>query len=178
MDKTPWDVGLPPQSRWEPPAASEELHDRVHRAVGNVSGICADYTAYAGMAQGELLALVSAVRRLKEEVATLMDYVEAEVIQGWGPDPKAKVETLLGTWEVKKGSTRKWPDPEMLMMDLTAESDPPAASLVHAIAQCLPANVAWRVTALRERGLDPDDYSEWEGGRRRLVFIPKEDVDE
>lgn len=91
----------------------------------------------------------------------------------------------LGAVEVRKGATRKaWQSADLLRHvirhDLTEgtggeiPSDPMALvdHVTATVTACLPVtpSVGWRVTALRDRGVDVDEWCETTPGRKTVQF--------
>lgn len=155
---------------------AHKVLDHVEQADNEIGGAQAQYMV-GGCDVDQLLEVLAALRLHKELTQQLIDYVEAEVVTGWG-DPKAEREVEAGKWVVKSGSRRVFREHESVMgaivaegLDLSVEEQ----GAVHAIAKCLPASVGWKVGALRDLGIDPDDFSEWERGRRRVVFVPADE---
>ncbi len=165
-----------------------DLADRVRELTRATIEIMADYAGDGGMGVDDLLELLGEIRLLKVNVSNLEGFVEAEGVQKWASMGLPK---LYDGWAVKSGSRRVIREHESLLsviakasgltMGLEGEWSHDDGELVaevtHAIAQCLPATVAWKVTVLREKGIEPDDFSEWERGRKRLVYEPVEEAE-
>lgn len=125
------------------------------------------------------LALLAAAREMVEAAKVVAEYCETDAIAAL---PAKKYAVEGGEWEKKSGSRRVIRDHETVMAAVTGLDDLPEPvhgawrEMIHVIAGCLPASLAWKVgnekagTGLRGRGLDPDLFSEWESGRARLVF--------
>jgi hypothetical protein len=115
-------------------------------------------------------------RAIEGDVATLMD---------------GKTETVdgLGTLERRKGTDRKaWQSDDLLRRLVRDAVDPehtgemPSASevldaVVSTVTECAPitGSLGWRVTALKARGIDPDEWCESKPGRTS-VQIHKADA--
>jgi hypothetical protein len=117
------------------------------------------------------------LRKIKADLDALVREVE-ENVASLLPDKKVVLEGL-GVLERRTTSSRKW-DSEGLMRDLVrATLDPDGTGEVHLdnvlnlidlLKKVLPltGSLGWRVTPLRENGIDPENYSETTYGRSTI----------
>lgn len=133
----------------------------------------------AAAGDGETIArAIPLLKALYGDLATLIRSCEDDVV-AWMPDRKVEIDGL-GVLERKKATDRRQWDSERLLgivariaLDPDATGEIPADPievldrLTEAITKAMPitGSLGWRVTALREMGLDPDDYCEATPGR-------------
>ena len=138
----------------------QQRHDLA--AAGNL------HTLAAGLAQ--LRALTGDLRQLaqhvEDDVAALM------------PDKQVEIPGV-GVIERRKGTDRrKWQSEDLLRTLIRDEIDPDGTgelpdagtvlqSVMTVVTECVPitGSLGWRVTKLRERGIDPDEWAECTPGR-------------
>lgn len=123
---------------------------------------------------------VVALKGLVDDVRVLIRSIEDDVV-GLLPSKRVEVEGL-GVLERRRGSARKaWASEDLLgrVIRLAVDPDgtgelPPAADLLDRLRSTLVAvvpftgSLSWRVGALRELGLDPDEWCQTEPGRVAL----------
>jgi hypothetical protein len=116
------------------------------------------------------------MKKIKADLDALVREVE-ENIAALLPDKKATVDGL-GVLERRTSSSRKW-DSEGLLRDLVRKYLDPeqtgeltvtwetVSGLIAMLQKALPltGSLGWRVTPMREHGINPDDYSEVTYGR-------------
>lgn len=138
-------------------AAADESRSRLH-ALGD----------WRGLAVG-----LDQVRSLKRDLALLESTVTASLAEVM-PSRQEEVPGL-GVIERQRAKTRRWPDPQgVLMAVVRSELDPDGTGelpgdpvevmsrIVAAVAECAPLtpSMNWRLGALRRRGIDPDTWAE------------------
>jgi hypothetical protein len=128
----------------------------------------------------QLVYAIEGLRALKTDLDTLLRSCEDDAARLL-PDKKVVVDGI-GMIERRTTSSRKW-DSEPLLKDLcrmildpdgTGEiSAASVAKLMKVLKEVLPmtASLGWRVTALREVGIDPEQYSETTYGRQTIQII-------
>ena len=117
------------------------------------------------------------MKQIKADIDILLRATEDDITRLL-PEKKQFVEGI-GTVERRTTSTRKWQS-ENLMRDLCRSSlDPEGtgeitvgsiAQLIDNLTAVLPltASLGWRVTALKELGINPDEYGEATYGRHTV----------
>lgn len=117
----------------------------------------------------QLLAGYQYLKTIKADIDTLLRATEDDIVSLL-PEKKQFVDGI-GTVEKRTAATRKWQS-EDLMRDLCRASLDPegtgeislsnVATMLDNLKKVLPltASLGWRVTALKELGIDPDTYGE------------------
>ena len=112
----------------------------------------------------ELLDTRDRIQRLREHERTLVAAIHDEADQ-------RKTETRYGLVEVAKRRNRKWDHDEAVKHVVaralderqvnpdTGEVEPSWVAVARALRECAGIGY-WRVGALRDRGLDPDEFAE------------------
>jgi hypothetical protein len=121
----------------------------------------------------ELRSLARAIRLFDDDLAERI----AEQVRG----PYVDLDGI-GIVQVKRGSTRKaWKHDELLPLVArkaidarepdpeTGEILPEAEAVLNAVKDCVGISY-WKVTALRARDIDPDEYVESTPGRRSVIL--------
>jgi len=128
----------------------------------------------------QLLYAIEGLRALKADLDTLLRSCEDDAARLL-PQKKMVLDGF-GVVESRTTSSRKW-DSEPLLRDLcrqvldpeqTGEIDAAAIpELLRVLKAVLPmtASLGWRVTALREQGIDPEQYSETTYGRKTIQIV-------
>lgn len=128
----------------------------------------------------QLLYAIEGLRALKADLDTLLRSCEDDAARLL-PEKKMVLDGF-GVVESRTTSSRKW-DSEPLLRDLcrqvldpeqTGEIDASAIpELLRVLKAVLPmtASLGWRVTALRDMGIDPEQYSETTYGRKTIQII-------
>lgn len=127
----------------------------------------------------QLLAGWQYLKRIKADIDVLMRATEDDITRLM-PEKKMVIDGI-GLIERRTTSTRKW-DSENLMKDLCRSSLDPdntgeitmsgVANLLANLKAALPltGSLGWRVTALKELGIDPDYYGEATYGRQTITI--------
>lgn len=125
----------------------------------------------------QLLAGFQYLKQIKADIDILLRATEDDITRLL-PEKKQFVEGI-GTVERRTTSTRKWQS-ENLMRDLCRSSLDPEGTgeitvgsisqLIDNLTAVLPltASLGWRVTALKELGINPDEYGEATYGRHTV----------
>lgn len=127
------------------------------------------------------------VRELRRALADLERDIEGSVAELM--DSKTETVDGLGTLERRRGTDRKaWDSVDLLHRIVRQAVDPEGTGelradpqvledILDAIEACVPitGSLGWRVTALKARGFDPDEYCESKPGRTS-VQIHKADA--
>ena len=125
----------------------------------------------------QLLAAWQYLKTIKADIDVLMRATEDDITRLL-PEKKQFVDGI-GTVERRTSSTRKWQS-EDLMRDLCRASLDPngtgeitltnVATMLDNLKKVLPltASLGWRVTALKELGIDPDTYGAATYGRHTI----------
>lgn len=128
----------------------------------------------------QLLYAIEGLRALKGDLDALLRSCEDDTARLL-PEKKMVLDGF-GVVESRTTSSRKW-DSEPLLRDLcrqvldpdqTGEIDASAIpELLRVLKAVLPmtASLGWRVTALKEQGVDPEQYSEVTYGRKTIQII-------
>lgn len=128
----------------------------------------------------QLLFAIDGLRQLKLDLDTLLRSCEDDAARLL-PEKKVAIDGF-GMVEKRTTSSRKW-DSEPLLNDLcrqvldpngTGEITPSAVTqLLRVLKAVLPftASLSWRVTALKELGIDPEQYSETTYGRKTIQIV-------
>jgi hypothetical protein len=117
------------------------------------------------------------VRELRKALSDLERSIEQIIVDLM--DSKTETVDGLGTLERKRGTDRKaWQSEELLIRLVRDAVDPEGTgelpdpvevltSVVQMVTECMPVtpSMGWRVTALRARGIDPDEWAETKPGR-------------
>lgn len=127
---------------------------------------------------------LSAVRALSRDLRTL-ERATVEDVAGLLPEKRVTIDGL-GTVERRKASTRRAWQSEDLFRRLLAQAlvDPETGEILAGstlevaetigseVLACMPvtASMGWRVTALRARGLDPEDWCETTEGPASITI--------
>lgn len=125
----------------------------------------------------QLLKGLMYLKDIKADVDTLIRATEDDITRLM-PEKKMFIDDV-GTVERRTTSTRKWESEELLKHITRATLDPQGtgeisisnvAMLIETLKSVLPftASLGWRVTALKERGIDPSEYSESTYGRQTV----------
>jgi hypothetical protein len=168
---------------------ADTLPDIVEGWRGYVEALHTQAGELAAAGETGMLAFgLDRVRELRRVLGDLERAVEGHVAGLM--DGKTETIDGLGTLERRKGTDRKawqsddllrrvvhsmpWVDPEtgeMLERDLLVDA------VLEAISACVPItpSLGWRVTALKARGIDPDEWCESKPGRTS-VQIHKADA--
>lgn len=183
-DLVPWeDLPLPGMEhlRPDPPAEPGPEEDLVRWlsaalvAVDERRAELADAGDWQALAYG-----LAGLKKITAEIRLFADAVETDVYRLL--PSKREVVDGLGVVERRQGATRrKWQSEELLgqVLRLALDPDgtgelPPAGELLARIRSALletvpfTGSLAWRVTALRELGLDPDEWCEKTPGRKAV----------
>ena len=125
----------------------------------------------------QLCYAIEGLRAIKKDLDTLLRACEEDAANLL-PEKKVMIDGF-GVVEKRVSSSRKW-DSEHLLMDVcrqvldpegTGEIQPSrVVELIGVLKQIMPitGSLGWRTTALKEQGIDPDDYSEKTWGRRSV----------
>lgn len=112
----------------------------------------------------DLLDTRARIAELRDRERELVEAVHAAA-------PARKTETAFGLVEVSKRRNRKWDHEEATkhvvsraldertVDPVTGEVEPSWVAVTRALRECAGINY-WRVGALRDRGLDPDEFAE------------------
>lgn len=158
-----------------PRQQEDDLVRWLRAALGNVDARRAEL-ATAGDFEGLAFGLV-ALKVIVDDLRTLIRSIEDDVV-ALLPAKKVVVDGL-GVLEKKKGSARKaWQSEDLLgqVIRLAVDPDgtgeiPPPGELLERLRSTLVAvvpftgSLGWRVGALRDLGLDPDEWCHTEPGR-------------
>lgn len=108
----------------------------------------------------------------KKNLAAVIQSIETDIYKLM-PDKKTPIEGL-GIVEKRRSNTKKW-DSERLLhrildMHISDNGELDAASLVETIEKVMPLtpSMGWRVTALKELGIDIDNYCDITWGRQTI----------
>lgn len=125
----------------------------------------------------QLCYAVEGLKAIKRDLDTLLRECEEDVANLL-PDKKVVVEGF-GVVERRTASSRKW-DSETLLMDICRRVLDPdgtgeikvsaVVDLITVLKKMLPitGSLGWRVTALKDAGIDPDNYSDVTYGRKSI----------
>jgi hypothetical protein len=125
----------------------------------------------------QLCYAVEGLKAIKRDLDTLLRECEADVADLL-PDKKVTVPGF-GVVEKRVASTRKW-DSETLLMDICRRILDPEGTgeisvssvvdLIAVLKKVMPitGSLGWRVTALKDAGIDPDNYSDISWGRKSI----------
>ncbi len=122
----------------------------------------------------EVLSILAvAVRDLRQDLAELGRTIEADLIASAGA--KRFIVENLGEVQIRKVTKRnEWDNPslwrrvaalaldERQLDEATGEYEPREQAVARVLELC--ARPSWRVTALRDHGVDPDEYCHTEDG--------------
>lgn len=164
-----------------------DVPDRVTAMDGIARAILdADQTRRALAEAGDWESLAWGLDRLRAIRQAFSDVIQATETDVATLMP-SKTETIdgLGTIERRKGSTRKkWESAELVRRLVRDALDPegtgeipssPIEAVQHVVdtlTECAPftPSMGWRVRALAERGIDPDEWCETTPGRVTVQF--------
>lgn len=171
---------------------ADQLTSETRRAIAKARDVCAALgRELEGFAFRELAALLHEVDRPREGVlqqwATLRDDIQRQLRNVWPEDKDRPIVEHVGTLsKVTAASTTTWEGErlaytvaarvadEAVVVDVaTGEmTTKPPGVIAHEVARALIAcagldagSKQWRKGALRERGINPDIYSDRRGGR-------------
>lgn len=125
----------------------------------------------------QLCYAIEGLKAIKKDLDVLLRACEEDAANLL-PEKKVMVDGF-GVVERRTAQTRKWQS-EDLLMDVcrrvldpegTGEIQPSAVmELISVLKRIMPitGSLGWRVTALKEQGIDPDDYSEVSWGRKSI----------
>lgn len=124
--------------------------------------------------------IVNEIRKVKADLDALVRECE-ENVAAMMPNKKETIDGL-GVIERRTTSSRKWESPELLRHLVRSTLDPERTGevkveqimrLIATLEEVLPltSSLGWRVTPLREHGIDPDFYSETTYGRSNIQII-------
>lgn len=124
--------------------------------------------------------IVNEIRKVKADLDALVRECE-ENVAAMMPNKKESIDGL-GVIERRTTSSRKWESPELLRHLVRSTLDPERTGevkveqimrLIATLEEVLPltSSLGWRVTPLREHGIDPDFYSETTYGRSNIQII-------
>ena len=127
----------------------------------------------------QLTHAIAGLRQIKADLDALLRECENDVARLM-PDKKVVVDGI-GQIERRTQITRKWESSELLkdlcrlalMNRETGEVDQQLLARVHAIlaaAMPITASTGWRVTALKDLGLNEDEYCDKTFGRQTINF--------
>ncbi len=125
----------------------------------------------------QLCYAIEGLKAIKKDLDILLRACEEDAANLL-PEKKVLVDGF-GVVERRTAQTRKWQSDELLMdvcrrvldPDGTGEIQPSAVmELISVLKRIMPitGSLGWRVTALKEQGIDPDDYSEVSWGRKSI----------
>lgn len=153
--------------------ADDPLSD-LRRIIADLDAQRADLAAAGDL--DRLAAGLAAVRKITGDLRDLAAGIETDVA-ALMPDKQVEIPGV-GVIERRKGTDRrKWQSEDLLrtlirdeLDDGTGELPSPAETLdrvLGVVTACMPVtgSLGWRVTALRERGIDPDEWAECTPGR-------------
>ena len=115
--------------------------------------------------------LVENLLETRERIQQLRDHERFLIEEIHDTAPQRKTETVFGLVEVSKRRNRKWDHEEATKHVVaralderhvdpdTGEVEPGWAAVARALRECAGISY-WRVGALRDRGLDPDEFAE------------------
>jgi len=127
-----------------------------------------------------LVWIVSEIRKVKADLDALVRECE-ENVASMMPNKKEIIDGL-GVVERRTTSSRKWESPELLRHLVRSTLDPERTGevkveqvmqLIGLLEEVLPLtpSLGWRVTPLKENGINPDFYSETTYGRSNIQII-------
>lgn len=135
----------------------------------------------------QLCRAVSGLQRIYRDLGILLRECEEDAARLM-PDKTAEVSGL-GFVQRRTASSRKW-ESESLLMDVcrqvldpegTGEIQPSrVVELIAVLKKIMPitGSLGWRVTALREQGIDPDEYSDVRWGRKSIQITEQKPIEE
>jgi hypothetical protein len=158
--------------------ADDTLPDIVDGWRGYMEALDGQRAELAASGETGMLAFgLDRIRELRRQLGDLERAVEADIAGLMD----AKTETIdgLGTLERRRGTDRKaWQSEELLHRIIRDAVDPDGsgelpspgallAAVQMAITDCVPitGSLGWRVTALKARGIDPDEWATCTPGR-------------
>jgi hypothetical protein len=166
--------------------------DRIEPMLSAVADAYADLDRYVQALDGDDLALVHTLRHVREarqRVTLIERALEDAATRAWTSG--AGRLALDGEWVAERrfGKDRKAWKHEDLQRAVVAEAvarasvdtvtgeiiEPNATTWAVRDALVATANPSWRVTALRELDIDPDEYCASEPGRATIQITPNED---
>lgn len=115
--------------------------------------------------------LVENLLETRERIQQLRDHERFLIDEIYDAAPQRKNETAFGLVEVSKRRNRKWDHEEATKHVVaralderavdpdTGEIEPSWVAVTRALRECAGIGY-WRVGALRDRGLDPDEFAE------------------
>ncbi|MGB1682268.1 MAG: hypothetical protein ACPHFO_08010 [Acidimicrobiales bacterium] len=115
--------------------------------------------------------LVENLLETRDRIAQLRDHERFLIEEIYDAAPGRKTETAFGLVEVSKRRNRRWDHDEVtkhvvsralderLVNADTGEVEPSWVAVTRAIRECAGIGY-WRVGALKDRGLDPDEFAE------------------
>lgn len=143
-----------------------------------------DHDDLTGLDPAKLVGLLEGCRRARADLAVIAADIEAELVEQLG---RGRHE-LAGNVAVEvKGSPRRtgWEHDELWRrvlaaglderaVDLeTGEIEREADALLRAVRECV--GPSWKVTGLRDRGIDPDEFCETRPGWSVRVWTSEQD---
>jgi hypothetical protein len=125
----------------------------------------------------QLCYAIEGLKAIKKDLDILLRSCEEDAANLL-PEKKVMVDGF-GVVEKRTAQTRKWQSEELLMdvcrqvldPEQTGEIQPSrVVELIAVLKKIMPitGSLGWRVTALKEQGIDPDDYSDVSWGRKSI----------
>lgn len=134
----------------------------------------------------QLCRAVAGLKNIYRDIGILLRECEEDAARLM-PEKTLSVDGL-GYVERRTASSRKW-ESESLLMDVcrqvldpegTGEIQPSrVVELIGVLKKIMPitGSLGWRVTALREQGIDPDDYSDIRWGRKSIQITQQKPIE-
>lgn len=131
----------------------------------------------------EAAQLLVEIRDFRQDLASLAHDIEAHLVE---KAPKRFTVDGLGEVQIRHSDKRSHWDNEALtakvvayalderiLDESTGEFEAGFAAVARVLSEC--ARPSWRLTPLRARGIDPDEYSSVEEGHLAVQLPPRED---